>query len=49
MRLILAFAFCLLMALVEDLILMPYGTTWYGVGMTLTAVAIVLFTPRVLR
>ncbi len=38
-----------LLGLVEYVVLMPYGATWYGAGTTLTAVAIVPFTPRALR
>jgi hypothetical protein len=48
-KLALAFLACGLLGVLECVLLMPYGATWYGVGVALTAVAIVLFTPRALR
>ena len=48
-RLLLTFVGCALLGVVEYLIFRPYGFTWYGVGVVLTAIVILILTPRVLR
>ena len=48
-KLTLVFVACALVGLLEYLVLMPFGATWYAVGVTVTAVVIVVFTPKALH
>ena len=45
----LAFVPCALVGLLENLIFMPFGATWYAAGIVLTAVVIVALTPKALH
>ena len=47
-KLLLAFVAYALIGVLEYLILIPYGFTWYVVGMAVTALVIVPLTPKVL-
>jgi len=48
-KLVIALVGYCLIGLIEYLILVPYGFTWWVVGMAVTALVIVPLTPKVLR
>ena len=48
-KLAILFVTCALVGLLEYLILMPFRATWYVVGVVVTAVVIVVLTPKALH